>query len=768
MAFRYSIHPSIGVARVGNSGSPSNGGSGNLGEFYLAPEEIGGLPIECDRQGNSLDKPVTQFKDNAGRIKRQAARFKIFKFDEENPNDPGVEVTIQDKDVKNIEWTVHVANKKGAWWNFGELQGDLMLGDWEKKKERGRNVWSNTNSYESCMAAHSDSTVSLRNSGVVGPQARQKLITDPGPRTVSGAKQKPVDFSRDTIPKDYPHGSFPDPNEVTQGWVVNTLGSILTDSAGRLLVLGGYGLAGGNTSIASYAGADTWNDDVSDGPVSCVLTLKSGEVLNLDAWVTIGSPKFAPELVNIVTLDDLMFDVGVRFYDLVPAMYDGKKQAWNTDYIANYERDIEPIIRRPMDSMWVANLPSMAPFFAPPFNQRDNSEANLKNRETYLSYFRRPGEPHNPPEGSDDPHGYNALWSGDGNAATNVPMMPLQSGSNSVWNYVIEKFLTLTATQYFLLSQWAAGKFRLEDEASPVSPYKVHPLDHASVGNCVGGPMCPGIEVTWSTRNPPIYSEPYRILHRYDEAHYKKNGLSTTHDECTPAEYLPKGEAPGCEPGDLTKRMAIPWQADFFQCTVQLVNYAPLDQVNKDPNHIPLPPAYYAYWWPPQSPMFVLSGVSTTEEQQLSGVVAGFQVYFPRGINSYGQMIQYWWTMGFVLNQNTDTNRKNYPYFVEKERNHDMFNVTSVAVGGVSNYINPQDTIFWQMWFLKAENETLPVEPEQKQRTQSLAALSLPGVRGRIRPASFGNLRTSENILANPTSEETQKKLTTRTTRRKR
>ncbi|HYG79413.1 MAG TPA: LodA/GoxA family CTQ-dependent oxidase [Pyrinomonadaceae bacterium] len=197
-----------------------------------------------------------------------------------------------------------------------------------------------------------------------------------------------------------------------------------------------------------------------------MLTLKSGEVLNLDAWVTIGSPKFAPELVNIVTLDDLMYDVGVRFYDLVPARYDRKKQARNTDYIANYERDIEPIIRRPMDSLWVANLPSMAPFFAPPFNQRDNSEANRKNRETYLGYFRRPGEPHNSPEGRDDPHSYNSLWSGDGKAATNVPMMPLQSGSNSVWDYVIGKFLTLTDTQYFLLSQWAAGKFSTEKSAA--------------------------------------------------------------------------------------------------------------------------------------------------------------------------------------------------------------------------------------------------------------------------------------------------------------
>ena len=39
-------------------------------------------------------------------------------------------------------------------------------------------------------------------------------------------------------------------------------------------------------------------------------------------------------------------------------------------------------------------------------------------------------------------------------------MMPLNSGNNSVGNQLVDKFLTLTITQYFLLGQWAAGKFK--------------------------------------------------------------------------------------------------------------------------------------------------------------------------------------------------------------------------------------------------------------------------------------------------------------------
>ena len=117
MATRYEIHPRIGVARLGNSPD----------EFYLSPETVGGLPIECDQWGNpktGKDKYVTQFKDSAGRIKRQAAKFRIFERTKKGTR----EVKLSDKDVKKIVWTVHIANKKPIWYTFAELQGDLEFG----------------------------------------------------------------------------------------------------------------------------------------------------------------------------------------------------------------------------------------------------------------------------------------------------------------------------------------------------------------------------------------------------------------------------------------------------------------------------------------------------------------------------------------------------------------------------------------------------------------------------------------------------------------
>jgi L-lysine 6-oxidase len=51
--------------------------------------------------------------------------------------------------------------------------------------------------------------------------------------------------------------------------------------------------------------------------------------------------------------------------------------------------------------------------------------------------------------------------------------------------------------------------------------------------------------------------------------------LTPSRNECDPG--LP---VPGCQPGDLTKRMACPWQADFFQCTIEYINFSD-SEVNK-------------------------------------------------------------------------------------------------------------------------------------------------------------------------------------------
>ena len=90
----YKIHPAIGLARVGNS--PDS--------FYLAPERTGAAPIDCGVDGLPIVKdgaelPVTKYKDSKNRIRRQAARFRVYGYDDTTPN--GRELKLGDT-VSNV------------------------------------------------------------------------------------------------------------------------------------------------------------------------------------------------------------------------------------------------------------------------------------------------------------------------------------------------------------------------------------------------------------------------------------------------------------------------------------------------------------------------------------------------------------------------------------------------------------------------------------------------------------------------------------------
>ena len=99
MAKIYKIHPAIGVARLGND--PNT--------FYIGPETAGSPGIEIDASGS--ESPVTSYKDN-GRVKRQAARFRVFEYDQELD---GTLRLVGEVDAETqVAWTVGLVNRKGA------------------------------------------------------------------------------------------------------------------------------------------------------------------------------------------------------------------------------------------------------------------------------------------------------------------------------------------------------------------------------------------------------------------------------------------------------------------------------------------------------------------------------------------------------------------------------------------------------------------------------------------------------------------------------
>src|SRR5262245_58497347 len=109
-AFRFSkvhrckIHPGIGIARVGNS----------LGEYFIGPE------APCDP--HDVTAPNGSFKDADGRIKRQAARFRIYAYDRKGNNLGELPLgSAKDRKARRaaqVEWKVHLKNKKGAWYKL--------------------------------------------------------------------------------------------------------------------------------------------------------------------------------------------------------------------------------------------------------------------------------------------------------------------------------------------------------------------------------------------------------------------------------------------------------------------------------------------------------------------------------------------------------------------------------------------------------------------------------------------------------------------------
>ncbi len=364
----YRIHPGLGVARLGNSPD----------DFCIAAEQPGVLPIECDGDGNSLplgapygeEQRVSRFKDAEGRIRRQAARFSVWVYDDDHPE--GRQLKLGDEiygggnhgTLIDIQWRVHLANKKACWYEFQQLSGE-----------------------HGYLDGHP-----LRNPQVTGDDARQRLIIDPGPRVVSLTDRRRAEFGPDGGGQ-YA-ATFPPP---LQPRGIDTLGGLLVDDEARLLVLGGHGNSGtylydefGQPRIEHYANNDGWFDDTSDGPVMARLVMHSEEVdqtryvdVEYPAWVLAAYPDYVPEIPDIVTMEEVVEDLSVRKFatrtelygtagtfdcpeQIDPAdqealiVWQAGRLAWNPDFRPWFWRDIWPILWRPEQYLFLTSVLSQS------------------------------------------------------------------------------------------------------------------------------------------------------------------------------------------------------------------------------------------------------------------------------------------------------------------------------------------------------------------------------------------------------------------------
>jgi L-lysine 6-oxidase len=636
MPDHFAIGPSIGVARLGNSAHA----------FHLGPDAIGALPIECRQRGPDKGEPirvdgrfkrVAKFRDGGGALKRQAASFAVFRFDDRHP----LGVEIHASEVFDIRWTVHLANKKSCWYEFDGLRGNRLYPD-------------NDYGPQPPVGPPSRPAVSRRNHEIADADRQRLLITDPGPRTVSRASPSADLSLRSARHLGIAHASFPasrgagrtlvpDTKE-TRG--VTTLGKIWMTPAGRLIVLGGRGIS---CEVEYANGARVLYDDIADGSVTCELRVsKEDEPIILHAWCIVAPPRLAPEVPSIVSLDDVMHDVAVRCLEPESALYDQGTGLFRKDYIADFDTEIKPILTRPARYRWVVDSPVFSSVSPPPFDATDPGDAHKVLRRAYRDLYRDPG----PAPGAEPDSA--KLYRREG-AVRRFPLMPLNPGNNPLSNAsnLIDKFLALTPTQYFLLTQWAEGRFEFRAPALEPEPRR---LTRANVGNCAGGPFHPGVEVCWNVCHPNIYERPFEIRHA-PVTPGPIAGLDPSRDE---TEF-----AQGCEPGDLTKRMGVPWQDDLRPCSQQRINFT-MPQRNNAPPEYPAYPAFIAHWWPTHVPVDVITG-DLTRKGQLAGRTAGERKAFQRGIDD---MRKRWSDLGIVANRVGGRHRAVFEFFTERERTH--------------------------------------------------------------------------------------------------
>ncbi|MFF4834863.1 LodA/GoxA family CTQ-dependent oxidase [Streptomyces sp. NPDC001315] len=464
------IHPTLGVARVGNSPD----------KFFVGPEAPG-VAVH----------PAGGFKDSEGRVKRQAARFRLYAYDKDH-NVLG-EVTAAEAEVR---WTVELANAKADWYKFN-----------------GR-------------FNQSDLPANRRNAKIdpADPQARAGLVISPGPRSVGGP-------STDGSGPRFDTGTF-------LGTPV-TLGELRTDEAGRLLVLGGFGRSESvkrHNPVVHYANNDYWFDDTSDGPVTATVTVGGGRAVPVTpAWVIVAPPDFAPDVTNLVTLYDVAREVA-EGANWLPAAQE-----------VSFSRDIQPLLERICGYRWV--------------NGNALRGHGKGARGDFLDEDRLARLASNAPEDASLRNDvFTRLRTPEAQDVTqaNYTFMPQLAGDGGD---PIEgnprRWMTLLPRQYDRMRRWAAGDFTADGTSGP-APVQLadlplaeqpHALVRAALEACVGGPFFPGIEMTFIADEPTTWSGPFRL----------REGLA---------------------PGDVTKYMALPWQADFYECNT--------------------------HWWPAQRPDDVL------------------------------------------------------------------------------------------------------------------------------------------------------------------
>src|SRR5262249_11343233 len=206
------IHPAIGIARVGDA---SRNDASN--DFYFIGPEVPEFPANVDPQSGAQG----EFKTPDGKVKPQAARFRIFEYEKGNDGKfrPIGEVKTTDTSgAVKIVWTVHVANRKASFCAFHGQAG------------------AEDNPLFASYGTPQNPRLKVRNDKVKTSAERKKsLELDPGPQSVNGGDT--VRVTHFAIDRDLKQNKPGGEKKLK----IRTLGEVRSEADGRLMIMGGLG-----------------------------------------------------------------------------------------------------------------------------------------------------------------------------------------------------------------------------------------------------------------------------------------------------------------------------------------------------------------------------------------------------------------------------------------------------------------------------------------------------------------------------------------------
>jgi len=566
----FRIHPAIGFARLGNATRMPRDQEG----WFLGPERPDA--VVNARLNENFSQPFRQ----DGAVRAQGVRFRVFEYGRGEAQEiiPGSGRT----DVERIIWHVRMVNRKAAFFRFlGPLGRRSLYGT-----PLHRFPWL------------------VRNRHIARQHREDRLVLDTGVQSIrSDERGALVDLWNIN-----PHTRD----------LIDGLGQMLVDHAGRLVVLGGRGRSvffpelrpgvAEARSLTTYANNDGWFDDIADGPVTATLYFKNAPPRTIaqdgGAWVVTTPPDFAPGVRPIRSLWDTLIDVYVRHgtpslaQDVthqdgtaaqLASTWDRSRGAFADDFRPSFTRTIYPILSAAGQLIAAHSIPSRS------MAHRGFTDANmaaLGGSGSDSALRRKIFERIRPPR----------QWKYD------TSLMPVSHGDiyldatpdAPIWRRVLHRLLqvpgrllTVSELQYALLEKWQAGCFQEDwnldaamaapgSSATTAADQDITPagLDEAALREASGGAFVPGIECSWILTSPKMYGEPFRLAH----------GKTVTAKSYVGSIAV--------NPGIVTAQMALPWQADFADCKKEAV-VGELVEVA---------------WWPWQRPDDVLLGGTGNRE----------------------------------------------------------------------------------------------------------------------------------------------------------